>query len=67
MEQIKDFYQAHIPRAASDRRRLTVHILSSSHQGGSPQEMIEDLDNFKASLKECSLPATLKPVNQCDL
>ena len=67
MEQIKDFYQAHIPHAASDRRRLAVHVLSSSHQGDSPQEMIQDLDNFKASLKECSLPAMLKPINQCNL
>ena len=63
VEQIKDFYQAHIPHAATGRRRLTVHVLSSSHQGGTPQGMIEDLDKFKAGLKECALPALLKPVS----
>ena len=67
MEQIKDFYQAHIPCAATDRRRLTVHVLSNSHQKGTPQEMIEDLDKFKAGLQECALPALLKPVSYATL
>lgn len=63
VEQIRDFYQAHIPHAAKDRRRLTVHVLSSSHQEGIPQEVIEDLDKFKAGLAECALPVELKAVS----
>lgn len=63
VEQIREFYQAHISHAAKDRRQLTVHVLSSSHQEGVPQEVIEDLDKFKAGLAECALPVELKPVS----
>lgn len=51
VEQIREFYLAHIPHAAKGRRRLTIHVMSSSHQGNTTQELIDDLDKFKAGLK----------------
>lgn len=64
VKQIRDFYVAYIPHAAKGRRRLTVHILSNSHEGNASQETIDDLDKFKTGLQECALPALLKPIGQ---
>lgn len=58
LEQVNKFYNQCIPQSAKDRRRLAIHVVSSSHNEEAVEPSTGDLDALKHDLKLCALPVS---------